>query len=367
MLPFVVDLGSGGASIGASAADDGEPVAEDGGGEATDAPWGRSSRPDHPAESVPHPKPSEVTPRPMSSLHPYASLGEVHDTAASLGRAAGGRVEVYGRSVEGRDLVAVELPGDGPVVMVTAGIHGLEFIGVHTALAVLRAGPLRGARLRVCPVLNPDAYMATHEGHRRRINANGVDLNRNFPLPWSARPSPLGFLGAGSDRPGDLTYRGAGPLSEPETRALAALVAELQPHASANLHSFLGTLFCARVWHPSDWLAYRRLAQVFRQGQGSGLRYRRIGTPVFDVFTGELEDWQHHAMRCWAVCVECFALTESLGQQLRAPDPFWRFNPRDPEPISVRDAAGVRAMLEASVGMERPPEREGAAVVRGEW
>ena len=285
----------------------------------------------------------------------YAPLERVLETAASLGRA-----EVYGRSAEGRDLLAVELPGDGPTVMVTAGIHGLEFIGVHTALAVLRAGPLLGARLLVCPVLNPDAYASTARGERRRTNARGVDLNRNFPMPYGARPSRWGFLGAGSRTPGDATYRGAGPRSEPEVAALAALIEARRPHASANLHSFLGTLFCARVWHPSDWVGYARLARAFRAGQGTGIGYPRIGTPVFDVFTGELEDWQHHVMQCWAVCVECFSLPESFRQGLRSPDPFWRFNPRDPEPIAERDAAGVRALLTASLDLPRPPARSGA-------
>lgn len=298
----------------------------------------------------------------MSSIGPYAPLSAVLETAASFGR-----VEVYGRSVEGRELIAVELPGDGPLVLVTAGIHGLEFIGVHTALEVLRAGPLEGARLLVCPVLNPDAYASTEGGLRRRTNSRGVDLNRNFPLPYGTRPSRLGFVGAGSDRPGDATYRGAGPRSEPETAALAALIEARRPHASANLHSFLGTLFCARVWHAADWFGYRQLTRAFRVGQGNAGRYRRIGTPVFDVFTGELEDWQHHSQRCWAVCVECFSLTESLGQQLRAPDPFWRFNPRDPEPVALRDAAGVRAMLTASLALERPPERPGADQTRDAW
>ncbi|MEQ1501336.1 MAG: M14 family metallopeptidase [Myxococcota bacterium] len=280
--------------------------------------------------------------------------------------AQAGTVVVYGRSVEGRDLVAIELPGDGPEVWVTAGIHGIEFIGVATALAILAAGPLPGARLVVCPVLNPDAYAATEGGARRRVNARGVDLNRNFPLPYGARPSRWSALGAGSNRPGDHTYRGPNPRSEPETDALAALIEARRPHASANLHSAFGTLFCARVWHPSDWQGYRALTRAFRAGQPGPRRYCRVGTPVFDVFTGELEDWQHHVMQCWAVCVECFGWWEAWAQR-RETDPFWRFNPRDPAPIAARDAAAVRAMLGASAALPRPPLRPGASDARPGW
>ena len=94
----------------------------------------------------------------------------------------------------------------------------------------------------------------------------------------------------------------------------------------------MGTLIAARVWHPGDWFGYQRLARAFRRGQGRWPGYRRLGTPVLDVFTGELEDWQHHVKRCWGVCVECFSWPETLAQHWSAPTPFWRFNPPRPRP-----------------------------------
>lgn len=289
-------------------------------------------------------------------LAPYRSPDAVLDEAASLGRAS-----IYGTSAEGRPLLAVELGDAGPLVQVTAAIHGVEFIGVEVALEVLRRGPIEGARLRVCPMLNPDACAATWAAGGRgtvgalRKNARGVDLNRNFPLPWSARPSWV--PGSGSRDPASATFRGAAPLSEPEAAALAALLDREPPHASANLHSFMGTLICARVWHPSDWWGYSRLCRAFRRGQGPEIGYLRLGTPLFDVFSGELEDWQHHVLGTWAICIECFRLRETWRQHLRAPSTFWRFNPREPTAIAARDAAGVRAMLRASLALPRPPAR----------
>ena len=282
-----------------------------------------------------------------------------------------GRAWDYGRSAQGRPLVCVEVGEGERLVTVTAGIHGLEFIGVEVALAVLAAGPIDGTRLRVCPVLNPDGYARTWDSGgdaalgELRCNANGVDLNRNFPMPFGGQPSRTPW--SGSSNPAAATYRGSAPLSEPESRALVALLQEDVPHASANLHSFMGSLICARVWQWDDWMGYRSLCRSFRSGQRTSRGYFRLGVPVFDVFTGELEDWQHHVAGTWAVCVECFSWRESLRQHLRAPSVFCRFNPAAPAGVIRRDAGGVRAMLRDSLTQPRPPRRPAGQRVLSTW
>ncbi|MEN0066092.1 MAG: M14 family metallopeptidase [Myxococcota bacterium] len=301
-----------------------------------------------------------------SALGPYAPLETVLDEARAAGTA-----EVYGQSVEGRPLLAVRV-GDGPVpLLLTAGIHGLEYIGVRTLLEVLRSGPIPQATLWVLPVLNPDAYVRTwtQEGDAPvgalRKNARGVDLNRNFPLPFSARPARLGI--AGSPDPASATYRGPAPLSEPETRTLAAFARRVRPRGAVDLHAFMGSLIPARVWRADDWFGYTKLCRAFRQGQAGVAGYVRLSTPIFDVFTGELEDWLHHVLGCWAVCVECFRVDETLRQHWRAPTSFWRFNPREPDSIVARDAAGVRAMLEAMTRAPLLQVRPEAGHTRDVW
>nr|WP_255216620.1 M14 family metallopeptidase [Pseudenhygromyxa sp. WMMC2535] len=283
------------------------------------------------------------------------------------------RVE-YGQSVEGRPLRAIALraPGVGdsaPKVLVCANIHGPEFIGnriahglLAAALAPTAPAPLTAllarAQLWIAPCLNPDGYARTWARAGRgalpelRHNARGVDLNRNWPLPAGARRLPL--PGAGSDRPGDATYRGAAPLSEPETASLDALLAAQGFHASANLHSFMGTLFPARVCDRPSFVAYRQLCRALRANQAK-TRYLRLASRLFDTFTGEQEDHQHHTRGCWSVCVESFPLLASFRQHLRAPALFWRFNPHDPRPWVDNDLPGVAAFLLAS--LDRPAPR----------
>lgn len=297
---------------------------------------------------------------------PEAREAEVDDLAARLG----GELVVYGASREGRPLRAVRVPSpaaDAPRVLCSANIHGIEFIAGRVAIALLHQlatapSPAllalhRRAELWVIPSLNPDGYARTWAAAGRgllaplRHNAGGVDLNRNFPRPGNAPTSRL--PGAGSDRPGDATYRGPSPLSEPETAALDALFTATGFHASANLHSFMGTAIPARVTDAAAFASYRALCRAFADAQPH-TRYRRLSSRLFDTFTGEQEDHQHHAHATWAACIEVFPLLASYRQHVRAPSIFWRFNPHDPERWIANDLPGVIAFLSAALDLPRP-------------
>jgi len=302
------------------------------------------------------------------ALSPYLTLAALDEEVASLATTLGARARVIGESVQGRPiraLVVERAPAGAPHVMVNANIHGPEWIGSATAVRFLRAldDDARGralaarAHVHVLPVLNPDGYARTEAragvGRMRdlRWNENGVDLNRNFPLPYGRRPSS--WPGAGSARVGDATYRGTHALSEPETRALADHLASSSIHASASLHSFMGTLMIPPVLTADCRRGYRALGHAFRRGQGRD-RYRTVMFPRLDVFTGELEDHQHHAHRTWAVCVEAFPVARSFAQHLVAPSIFWRMNPRDPTPVVEDVLGGLFAYFEAALAMPRP-------------
>lgn len=304
----------------------------------------------------------------MPSLDPYLSPDSRDERLAALVSAAGGNLVEYGRSVLGRPLLAGRLPGGGmggagQRVLVTANIHGPEVVSCAVALALLGAVAdmpalvrLRArAELWVIPCLNPDGYARTWEqgGQGRlaklRSNANGVDLNRNFPLPAGQKRARL--PGAGSTRPGDATYVGRAPLSEPETRSLALLLEQHPMRASANLHSFMGRLIPAHVTDAVAFARYKRLCGVFKSAQPHS-RYGRLSSRRFDTFTGELEDYQHHHLGIWAMCVEVFPWWASLRQHLRAPSLFWRFNPRDPAPWAENDVGGIAAFLHAALDLE---------------
>lgn len=311
------------------------------------------------------------------SLDPYPDPERRERELESLAAAAsrpGGGVELveYGRSVEGRALTAVRIPsrggGDSAArVLICANTHGPEFIGNRVCVAMLRAlaenddSPvhrlLARAQLWLVPCMNPDGYARTFardgvgELALLRHNQSGVDLNRNWPLPEGERRLPL--PGAGSPRSGDATYRGPHPLSEPETASLDRLLDEQRFWASANLHSFMGTLFPARVRDRASFVRYRSLCRTLGAAQVH-TRYRWLASRRFDTFTGEQEDHQHHRYGCWSICVECFPLSASVSQHLRAPSLFWRFNPHDPSRWVANDVPGIVAYLLAALELPRP-------------
>jgi hypothetical protein len=216
----------------------------------------------------------------LADLAPYPDPDTREHELDELAVRLDGELVVYGQSREDRPLRALRLPGGGPRILCTANIHGVEYIAGRVALGLAarladRDPELQRLRARaelwLIPCLNPDGYARTWStgGQGRlaelRANAAGVDLNRNFPRPGGGPPSRL--PGAGSDRPGDATYRGPHPLSEPETAALDRLFAAQRFHASVNLHSFMGTVIPARVTDRDAYATYRELARVLAHAQ----------------------------------------------------------------------------------------------------
>jgi protein MpaA len=130
---------------------------------------------------------------------------------------------VVGRSRQGR---AIRLHAAGNLraktrVLVIGCIHGDE-CAAAPVIQRLRATPARSFDLWIVPTLNPDGVALG-----QRQNANGVDLNRNFPGTWAS--------GRGSGR-GDRYYPGTRAASEPETRVGMKIVRRIRPDIAIWFH-----------------------------------------------------------------------------------------------------------------------------------
>lgn len=146
-----------------------------------------------------------------------------------------------GRSVQGRTLYARDViaPDAKIRVLVVGAIHGDELSSASLALHWIQRAveTPSNAHWRFIPALNPDGLMARPA---KRINANGVDLNRNFPTPNWKRDAKIYW--EQRTRKDPRRWPGPNPLSEPESRYLHDEMERFQPDLIVSIHAPYGVL-----------------------------------------------------------------------------------------------------------------------------
>lgn len=144
----------------------------------------------------------------------------------------------YGTSLLGAPLLY--FPDLNPSVntgLIIAGTHGDESAAIVALSCALRSiSPLQ-QRHHVVLAVNPDGCQLG-----LRANANGVDLNRNFPAKnWQAGETVYRWNSVADARDVVLStgeYAG----SEPETQALCALITQLAPRWVVSFHEPLACI-----------------------------------------------------------------------------------------------------------------------------
>ncbi|MFT4641881.1 MAG: protein MpaA [Verrucomicrobiales bacterium] len=154
----------------------------------------------------------------------------------------------YGESVLGQRL-EIWMPPNGEVrTLIFAGIHGEE---PETTVALSRSLRALAHPLERCAVIltaNPDGVMRGSRG-----NANGVDLNRNFPTKnWQANEVTHRWV---IEEPSEVRLgTGDAPGSEPETKALMGLIEKLSPSRVIAMHAPLACIDDPDTSPEAQWL-----------------------------------------------------------------------------------------------------------------
>lgn len=140
---------------------------------------------------------------------------------------AGDGWTVIGTSVQGRPIRARTLGSGARKVLFLGGIHGDEPEGAYTAAelpaAFAAAGLADTVTLTLIEDVNPDGRAGG-----TRDNANGVDVNRNFPATNFDSSDPT---------------HGGTPLSQPEARALYDTIERIDPDLVLSMHSWVNREF----------------------------------------------------------------------------------------------------------------------------
>ena len=189
-----------------------------------------------------------------------------------------------GESVKGLPLEVYRFGTGTTERLIVAGMHGgNEYNTVQLAeelIAYLGKHPEvvpADVSLYILHDLNPDG-VARSISYLGRANANGVDLNRNWPANWQADwPRSGGWT---------TTYvtGGIGPASEPETKALMMFIQSHSFDALINYHSAALGIFPGGI-PISD--ASRSLAKAV--AVVSTYAYPPVNTGC--VYTGGMVDW----------------------------------------------------------------------------
>jgi murein peptide amidase A len=130
--------------------------------------------------------------------------------------------------------------GEPVRVLLLGGIHGDELTAaaiVFQWMQWMQTQPAQEFHWHIAPVVNPDGLLASKP---QRVNANGVDLNRNFPTPgWEKDAQRYWAKTTGSD---PRRFPGQSPLSEPETRWLNEEMERFRPDVIISVHAPFGVL-----------------------------------------------------------------------------------------------------------------------------
>ncbi|HBS03504.1 MAG TPA: hypothetical protein DEA96_00970 [Leptospiraceae bacterium] len=247
-----------------------------------------------------------------------------------------------GTSVQDRPIYALRISRNySPAkksLMFNSGHHGMEVLSIDYSLDVaclllnescyphsiymptdLRDYILNNFVVWIIPMVNPDGLHRfwNHSGYMGRKNANGVDLNRNYPFYWKSWNNL-----ASSGSAASYKYRGPEPGSEPETRAMMDLARKHRFLMSFSFHTY-----ATRVLFPytADGASnpYPDPAKYFASTIARhGISYRttrqyEAARKLYSV-DGTDQDWLYHELGTMALIVEGSMSTPSWENALKS-------------------------------------------------
>jgi protein MpaA len=149
-----------------------------------------------------------------------------------------------GKSVKGRPLIYADFgPKDSKnVTLILSMVHGDEitplYIGFEMAAwAKKEMSRYPQARLIIAPLVNPDGFL---DYPKTRVNANGVDCNRNFATADWEKDALKSWKKKFASNP--RRFPGHKPDSEPETLFQKMLIEKFKPNKIVSVHSPLNVI-----------------------------------------------------------------------------------------------------------------------------
>nr|XP_018898720.1 PREDICTED: carboxypeptidase B-like isoform X1 [Bemisia tabaci] len=222
-------------------------------------------------------------------------------------------LESIGTSHEGRELKLIKISSGYPnasAIWIDGGIHAREWIASATVLHIVRElteyrdnlpEEMKQVDYYVVPMVNPDGYEFSHSAYRNRLwrknrapgsgSCQGVDLNRNYGYKWGGK-------GTSNYKCSDI-FRGAGPNSEPETKAIANYIGKKKPEIQGFLTFHSYGQYILYPWGydkklPPDYEDLQRVGDIAAQRikEKQGVKYK-VGNSANMLYAaaGAADDW----------------------------------------------------------------------------
>lgn len=227
---------------------------------------------------------------------------------------------VYGQSTLGRDLICHRIgQEDAPNSFLWFfAIHGFEDAfdrdgQVLKDVAGLmidhyRSHPekLTDYVLYIVPCTNPDGLEeGTSKGGFGRCNANGLDINRDFPTGWKKMTA-------------SLYLTGDEPFTTKEAQAIRDLVERIQPTYAADVHGWMDCIYGDRELAKPFM---KHVGLPYRKYSGGGMLAQWLDEVTQAGILIELPDKPHrdgYAQNCarWLIA----ALDELIAQSVQSTD-----------------------------------------------
>lgn len=154
------------------------------------------------------------------------------------------QLKIGGTSVKGRPLVYIEYgdPKATNTTLILSMVHGDEitplYLGFQIATWAKENLPKNpNTRLVIAPLVNPDGFLGFP---KTRVNARGVDCNRNFATKdWKRDALKAWKVKFHSEK---RRFPGHKPNSEPETLFQKMLIEKFNPQKIVSIHSPLNMI-----------------------------------------------------------------------------------------------------------------------------
>lgn len=197
-------------------------------------------------------------------------------------------------------------------ILFLGGVHGDELPTIYLMFKLahyVKDNPalFKDKCIIIAPILNPDGFLSAPP---TRVNARGVDLNRNFSTrDWQAKAIPQ-WVAKGRNK---RYYPGTKPSSEPETLFQMALIKRFRPQKILSVHSPLNFF---------DYDGPSSDLNSFEQWMEKLCRETKHPLKKFGYFPGSLGNYAGHERNIFTLTLELPSSDPKQGREF-----FRKFQP----------------------------------------